>query len=118
MEARVNNELGFIAIDEHVLGTIAGMTATECYGIVGMAAKGLSDGVVSLLKKDNLSKGVKITIDEEKIFVDMHVIIEYGVKISVIAESVISTVKYTLENLTGLNVEQVKIFVESVRVER
>ena len=118
MEAKIINELGFVAIDEHVLATIAGMTATECYGIVGMAARGLSDGVVGLLKKESLNKGVKITIDGEKIYIDMHVVIEYGVKISVIADSVISTVKYTLENLTGLNIEQVRIYVESVRVER
>lgn len=118
MEAKIIGSMGYIAIDEHVVGTIAGMTATECYGVVGMAAKNISDGVVSLLKKDNLSKGVKIYIDDNKISVDMHVIIEYGVKISVVAESIMSTVKYTIENLTGLEVEYVKVFVESVRVER
>lgn len=118
MEAKICNGFGFIAIDENVVATIAGMTATECYGIVGMAAKGLSDGVVSLLKKENLNRGVKVNLEADKIYIDMHVVIEYGVKISVIAESVISTVKYTVENLTGLNVEQVRVFVESVRVER
>lgn len=116
MPAKINNELGAIHISEDLLANIAGLAAIECYGLVGMASKKGKDGIVELLKRENLSRGVKVVENQGKLTIDLFVIIEFGIKISVVAENIIDKVKYTVEHLTGLKVEQVNINVESVRV--
>ncbi len=110
------NEYGSIKIDDHVISTIAGISAMESYGIVGMAAKDATDGLFELIRWDNLSKGVKVSVEDSQIDIDLHVILEYGVKISVVAENIIDRVKFNLENLTGLKINNVNIHVEGIRV--
>lgn len=117
MSAKLENELGIITIDNEVIAKIAGITAMECYGIVGMAAKNVKDGFFQLLKVESLTKGIKVVIDENKIFLDFHIIVEYGTNISAIADNIISTVKYKLEQTLELEVEKINIFVEGVRVD-
>lgn len=116
LSGKISNELGTIYISEDLLANIAGLAAMECYGLVGMASKKGKDGIVELLKRENLSKGVKVIENQGKLTIDLYVIIEFGIKISVVAENIIDKVKYTVENLTGLKVEQVNVNVESVRV--
>lgn len=116
MVAKIYNELGYINISESVIATIAGAAAMECYGLVGMASKRSTDGFVELLKGENLKRGVKITQNQNKITIDLYVIIEYGVKISVVAENIIEKVKYYVEKQTGLKVSKINVIVESVRV--
>ncbi|NLL73104.1 MAG: Asp23/Gls24 family envelope stress response protein, partial [Clostridiales bacterium] len=77
----------------------------------------MKDGIVKLLKKDNLSHGVNVIIDENnKITIDLHIIVSYGVSISAVADNLISNVKYNVEEFSGLEVEKINIFVEGVRV--
>ena len=116
MGARKINALGEIVISDEVLATLAGVTAIKCYGIVGMASKRASDGIVQLLGLENLSRGVKVQTAEDDIQIDLYIIVEYGVSISTVAKNVIETVKYSVENYTGLTVDRVNVFVESVRV--
>jgi len=116
MVAKIYNELGYINIAASVIANIAGLAAMECYGLVGMASKRSTDGFVELLKGENLKRGVKITRHENKVVIDLYVIIEYGVKISVVAENIIGKVKYNIEKQTGLKVEKINVIVESVRV--
>ncbi|MPW26040.1 Asp23/Gls24 family envelope stress response protein [Alkalibaculum sp. M08DMB] len=116
MVSKIYNELGYINIAEGVIANIAGLSAMECYGLVGMASKRSTDGFVDLLKGENLKKGVKITKHENRVIIDLYVIIEYGVKISVVAENIIGKVKYNVEKQTGLSVEKINVIVESVRV--
>ncbi|WP_303860092.1 Asp23/Gls24 family envelope stress response protein [Alkalibaculum bacchi] len=116
MIAKIYNEHGCINISESVIATIAGMAAMECYGLVGMASKRTTDGFVELLKKENLRKGVKITQTDNKLIIDLYVIIEYGVKISVVAENIIDKVKYYVEKQTGIKIDKINVIVESVRV--
>jgi len=116
MSARKINALGEIVISDEVLATLAGVTAVKCYGIVGMASKRASDGIVQLLGIENLSRGVKVQTTEDDIEIDLYIIVEYGVSISTVAKNVIETVKYSVENYTGLTVDRVNVFVESVRV--
>ncbi|NLX61066.1 MAG: Asp23/Gls24 family envelope stress response protein [Tissierellia bacterium] len=118
MPAREKNEFGYIDIDENVIATIAGLSAMESYGIVGMASKNATDGFFELLKKDNLSKGVKIHSEGNEIIIDLHVILQYGIKISVVAENIIEKVKFNVENLTGLKVRKVNVYVQGIRVEK
>ncbi|NLM43308.1 MAG: Asp23/Gls24 family envelope stress response protein [Clostridiales bacterium] len=116
MPGRMRTDFGEIYLSDDVLASLAGLAATECYGIVGMASKSAKDGIVELLKRENLSKGVKVTSDGDEIIIDLYIIVEFGTKISVIADNIIRKVKYTLENLTGLKVKKVNINVQGVRV--
>ncbi|RBP41114.1 Asp23/Gls24 family envelope stress response protein [Garciella nitratireducens] len=116
MPGKIHNKLGTIYISEDLLANIAGLAAMECYGLVGMASKKGRDGIVELLKRENLSKGVKVVENEGKLIINLFVIIEFGIKISVVAENIIDKVKYTVEHLTGLKVQKVIVNVESVRV--
>lgn len=110
------NEYGKIVINDKVIARMAGLSALECFGIVGMAALSKSDGIVKLLTRNSIAKGIKVTIEDEKVSLDLHVIVAYGVAVSVVAENLISTVKYTIENTTGFTVSKINIYVEGVRV--
>ena len=117
MSAKLENSLGIISIENEVIARIAGLTAMECYGIVGMAAKNMKDGFFQLLKVESLTKGIKVYVEENKISIEFHIIVEYGTNISAIADNIVSTVKYKLESCLELEVENINIFVEGVRVE-
>jgi uncharacterized alkaline shock family protein YloU len=118
MPAKVSNELGNICIDDNVIATIAGISAMESYGIVGMASKRATDGFFELLKSENLTKGIKVYSKEEMLTIDLHVILEYGVKISVVAENIIDRVRFSVESSTGLKVTKININVQGIRVEK
>jgi len=116
MGVRMNNELGSIVIDTNVIATYAGSVAVECFGIVGMASVNMKEGLVSLLKKENLERGISVRISGNRITLDFHVIVSYGVSISAVTSNLVSNVKYKLEAFTGMEVEKINIFVEGVRV--
>ncbi|HOE57164.1 MAG TPA: Asp23/Gls24 family envelope stress response protein [Bacillota bacterium] len=116
MSATYSTQYGEVNISDDVLATISGLAATECYGLVGMASKNAKDGLVELLKRENLAKGVRVTTEGEQINIDLYIVVEFGTKISTVADNIISKVKYTVENLTGLKVRKVNINVQGVRV--
>lgn len=118
MPSKISNEYGTIVIDEEVIAQISGMTAMECYGVVGMAARNMKDGIVHLLKGDSLTKGIGVTLLDNKATIDFHIIVEYGTKISAVADNLMSTVKYKLKDALGVEVENIKIFIEGVRVDK
>ncbi|MBC8590467.1 Asp23/Gls24 family envelope stress response protein [Wansuia hejianensis] len=118
MPAKTNTELGTISIDDSVIATLAGISAMESYGIVGMASKNATDGLFELLKWDYLSKGVKVYSKDNALSIDLHVILEYGVKISVVAENIIDRVKFSVENLTGHKIEKINVYVQGIRVQK
>ena len=112
-----SNENGNVNYSDEVLGKIVGLSTMECYGVVGMVSKNASDGFWELIRVENLSKGVKISlVDSEKISIDLFVMVEYGTKISVIANNIIQKVRYNVENYTGLNVSSLVVNVQGVRV--
>ena len=116
MGKEINNNLGKIEISEEVIATIAGAAAVECYGLVGMASRKLTDGFADLLGRENLARGVVVTINDDQVVIDLYIIVGYGVKISEVAANVMERVRYTTENLTGLRVAQVNVNVQGVRV--
>lgn len=116
MKGRMDNQLGEILIDTDVIAKYAGSVAVECFGIVGMAAVNVKDGLVKLLRRDSLSHGITVEIVDNKIRLDFHVIVVYGVNISSVSDNLISNVKYKVEEFTGLEIEKIRIFVEGVRV--
>lgn len=116
MAILISSELGEISVDNNVIAQIAGKVATNCYGVVGMASKSKKDGVISLLKMENMSRGIKVDVKENGIVIDLHIIVEYGVNINAICDSIVHNVRYKLEHNTGLKVTKVNVLVESVRV--
>ena len=116
MNGFVDTGLGKITIDTDVIATYAGSVAVECFGIVGMAAVSMKDGLVKLLKRDSLKHGINVTIADNKITLEFHVIVAYGVSISAVSDNLISNVKYKVEEFTGLTIEKINILVEGVRV--
>ena len=112
----MNTHVGNMYIDNEVIAQYAGTVAVECFGVVGMAGVNVKDGIVSLLKKDNITKGIAVSLKNNKLILDFHIIVSYGVSISAVADNLIDNVKYKVEEFTGLEIEKVNIFVEGVRV--
>ncbi|WP_129596330.1 Asp23/Gls24 family envelope stress response protein [Anaerophilus nitritogenes] len=118
MSAKLVNELGNIFIDDEVLASIAGISAMECYGLVGMSKKSTGNGLVELLKRENLGKGVKVRSEDDKIIIDLFIVVQFGIRISTVAQNIIDKVKYNIETITGLAVETVNIHIQGVRVQK
>ena len=110
------NSYGIIEFTDEFLSNLAGVATMDCYGIVGMASQKAMDGIVELLKGENLNKGVVISTDNDSVSIHLFVIVEYGVSISAVASNVIDTVKYRVSKFTGLNVERVDVTVNGIRV--
>ena len=116
MNGFVDTGLGKITIDTDVIATYAGSVAVECFGIVGMAAVSMKDGLVKLLKRDSLKHGINVLMIDNKVTLEFHVIVAYGVSISAVSDNLISNVKYKVEEFTGLSIEKINILIEGVRV--
>ena len=116
MSGNITSEYGNIVIDNEVIAKYAGQAAIDCFGIVGMANVNVKDGIVKMLKKDSLSTGISVAIQNSGITLDFHLIVAYGVNIITVCENLMSTVKYKVEEFTGLKVKKVNVFVEGVRV--
>lgn len=117
MNGQMETKLGKIIIDTDVIATYAGSVAVECFGIVGMAAVNMKDGLVKLLKKDYLNHGISVEVEEQnEITLNFHVIISYGVSIATVCENLMETVKYKVEAFTGMTVKYMNVYVEGVRV--
>ena len=117
MKGSMSTDLGIITVNPEVIAKYAGTVAVECFGIVGMAAVNVKDGLVRLLKKDSLTHGIQVTISEDnRITIDFHVIVSYGVSISAVTDNLISNVKYKVEEFSGMPVDKINIYIEGVRV--
>ena len=116
MKGRMNSEYGEIVIDPDVVATYAGSMAVECFGIVGMAAISVKDGLVKLLRRESLKHGINVKIDNNRITLTLHIIVAYGVSIQAVTDNLVENVKYKVEEFTGMEVEKINILVEGVRV--
>ena len=117
MRANIINENGTLIINEDVIAKIAGLTAVECFGIVGMTTSGIKDGIAQILKKEHLTKGIHVDInDMGELSIDFHVIVSYGVSIATVSQNLLSNVTYNIEKYTSLKVDKINIFVDGVKV--
>ena len=116
MECKVKNDLGTIFITEDVMMKVVGYAALECYGIVAMSGKKATDGIVEWLGRENLSKGVQIRNVGDMLDVDLYIIVEYGISISEVCKTIVETVRYKLESMTGVKVQKVGVSVEGIRI--
>ncbi len=114
----VETPLGKLVLSEEAIATVAGAAAIECYGVVGMAGRKMTDGIAELLGRENLSRGVEVSIEGDHVFITLYIIVGYGVRISEVARMVVEKVRYTVEQVTGLKVANVKVNVEGIRIQR
>ena len=97
-----------------MLATIAGIAACDVPGVAGMCG-GLKDGIAELLGRKNLTKGVKVTVNENSVTVDIQIVVDFGVRVPEVCDDMQQTVKKAIENMTGLNVKEVNIAIDGVR---
>ncbi len=117
MAAEMSTTLGKITIADDLIASIAGFAAVENYGIVGMNSKKASDSFVELFGKDNIRRGVKVTVVSPGVIdVDLFVTLVYGVSLPAVAQNAKSNVKYRVEEMTGVTVRAVNVHVENIRV--
>ena len=117
MTIEVKNEYGKISVAEDLVSVVAGYATVENYGIVGMCSKRTGDTLAELLGKDSLKKGIRVTtIGDNLVDIDLYVILQYGVSLPAVASNCKSNVKYRVEEVTGVNVNNVNIHVEGIRV--
>ena len=116
MSVNTNNSYGSISISDLAIAKVASHTAMESYGIVEMVPRRFTDSLAQLLKKDSGGKGVKITTSGNRIYIDVYVIIKYGVSINAVAESLKEQVKYKVERFTGMIVNTVNVNVIGVKL--
>ena len=117
MECKIKNDIGTIYISEDVMLKVVGYAVLECYGIVAMSSKRAKDGIVEWLGRENLSKGVQLRMVEDMLDVDLYIVVEYGISVSVVCKTSVEVVKYKLESMTGVKVRKVNISVEGIRVQ-
>jgi uncharacterized alkaline shock family protein YloU len=110
-------KLGKIDISPTTVISIASQAINQCYGVVGMSSKNVVNGIASLFSRDS-KRGLEVTFDEGGITVDVYVIVEYGVRIRTVAESIQNTVKFHLEKGVGLPVHAVNVYVQGLRMNK
>jgi uncharacterized alkaline shock family protein YloU len=114
---QLETEYGRVDISEEAVAVIAGSAAMECYGLVGMASrKQFKDGIAELLGRENLARGVEVKLDNKRLAIHLYIIVSYGTKISEVAYNIQRKVKYVLNEVVGLEVAQVNVAVQGVRV--
>ena len=112
---RHNNENGAVNISTSVYSESAGTAASNCFGVKGMAARSVTDGVYHLLRKESASKGVRVTFHEDSsISIDLHIMVVGGVNLAAVGSSIISEVRYVVNKCTGTEVRSVNVYVDSM----
>ncbi|WP_251448662.1 Asp23/Gls24 family envelope stress response protein [Vermiculatibacterium agrestimuris] len=112
---KLQTEKGVITISSDVFTNITGAAATNCYGVKGMAIRSTTDGLVHLLRKESMAKGVKVKLNEDDtISLELHIIVENGVNLMAVSRSIMSEVKYNVSRATGVEVKSVDVFVDSM----
>lgn len=113
----LKNEKGSVFVSDTALSSITGAAATSCFGVKGMAYRSMTDGIVHLLRREAMSKGVHITPhDEGDISIELHIVVEHGVNIAAVCRSIISQVRYLVNENTGAKIRSVDVCVDSMNM--
>ena len=112
-----NNENGSVNISTSVYTEIVGTAAANCFGVKGMAARSVQDGLFHLLRKESVGKGVLVEFhDDDTITIDLHIIVDHGVNLQAVGESIISEVRYVVTKCTGTDVRAVNVHIDSMMI--
>ncbi|MDD4715246.1 MAG: Asp23/Gls24 family envelope stress response protein [Oscillospiraceae bacterium] len=112
---KLQTEKGEIHISSDVFLSVTGAAATNCYGVKGMAFRSKTDGLVHLLRRESMAKGVHLTYnDDETVSIELHIIVEHGVNLVAVSRSIMSEVRYIVSKTTGIEVREVNVFIDSM----
>lgn len=112
---KLQNDLGEIRISSEVFTAVTGSAATNCYGVKGMAVRSKTDGLVHLLRRESMAKGVKVRFnDDDTVSIELHIIVDNGVNLNAVSHSIMSEVRYIVEKVTGVKVKNVDVCVDSM----
>lgn len=115
---RFETDKGVITVSSQVFSNIAGMAATNCFGVKGMAVRSRTDGLVHLLRREALDKGVRVTFnDDDTISIDLHIMMDHGINIAAVCPSIINRVNYDVNKATGVTVKEVNVYIDSISVD-
>lgn len=115
---KVRTDQGEITISSAVFTTITGAAATNCFGVKGMAYRSMTDGLVHLLRREAMSKGVKVTYNEDgTVSIELHIIVDAGVNLTAVSDAIMSEVRYAVGNMTGAKVRAVDVYVDSMQID-
>ena len=114
---KTQSDKGEISVNSAVYTNIVGIAASNCFGVKGMAVRSMTDGLVHLLRKEAMGKGVLVNFhDDDSITIDLHIIVDHGVNLNAVAESIISEVRYVVQKTTETKVRQVNVYIDSMIV--
>lgn len=112
---KLETEKGTIAISSEVFTNITGAAATNCFGVKGMAVRSKTDGLVHLLRRESMGKGVRVRFnDDSTVSIELHIIVDNGVNLMAVSRSIMSEVRYIVERITGAEVRSVDVCVDSM----
>ena len=115
---RIENHLGTIEISQEYFAYLVGNAASSCYGVAGMVKSGTKQGLRSVFdKRPFADEGIRVRSENDKLIVDLHISVIYGMNISAIAKSIVNKVRYTVEEATGLDVKKVNVYVDGMKTE-
>lgn len=117
MAIEIQLDNGIVSIDKEVIAKIAGHSALQSYGIVGMASQSTKEDIFELLKIEYINRGINVEVEDGHINIDLNVILEYGIKFEVVSQNIIDNVKYNIKTSTGLDVNNVNVIVRGVRID-
>jgi len=111
------NDKGSVTVSAAVYTDIAGTAATNCFGVKGMAARSVQDGLFHLLRKESVGKGVLVEFhDDDTITIDLHIMVDHGVNLQAVGASIISEVRYVVTKCTGTEVRAVNVYIDSMMI--
>ena len=109
------NQNGAVSVANNVYTEIAGIAASNCFGVKGMVARSVKDGLYHLLRKEAMGKGVKVEMhDDNTVSIDVHIMVDSGVNMNAVGNSIISEVRYKVQSLTDTEVRDVNVFIDSI----
>lgn len=115
----INNDKGSISITMDVFRNLAGDAATKCFGVKGMAGRSKDGGPLQLLRRESMSKGVDVAInDDDSLSLDLHIGVDYDVNIVAVCRSIMNEVSYKVEKWTSMKVKNVDVYVDTVIVDK
>ncbi len=115
---RLTTDKGVVTISSEVFTNIAGMAASSCFGVKGMAVRSVTDGLVHLLRREAMGKGVLVTYnDDNTVSVDLHIMIDHGINIAAVGPAIINEVSYVVTKMTGAAVKTVNVYIDSISVD-
>ena len=115
MSVKTNNIYGKIVISDKTIERFVARVAMDCYGIVEFASKNIMDSIISFLRFGSEVKGVKVRSSGDRIFIDVSVIVKYGVSIKAVVEALKESIKYRVERFTGMLVDTMNVRVMGVK---